>query len=164
MLTNPWTLNDTCFSSVIYAFTVLENGRKRIVFNGKLLWKQCFVTGKTPVNNGIQTVFPSVNRTLNTRKTVVFVELTMEENCWIMERILQFAASKTPGERWIFFSENVRKCVNNAAFSNIHNLFSERVNTIFFAVKDIKKPSQSKHDCHCERPLLSSMLHGTQLL
>ena len=88
----------------------------------------------------------------------------MEENCWIMERILQFAASKTPGERWIFFSENVRKCVNNAAFSNIHNLFSERVNTIFFAVKDIKKPSQSKHDCHCERPLLSSMLHGTQLL
>ena len=126
--------------------------------------KTCFVTGKTPVNNGIQTVFPSVNRTLNTRKTIVFVELTMEENCWIMERILQFAASKTPGERWIFFSENVRKCVNNAAFSNIHNLFSERVNTIFFAVKDIKKPSQSKHDCHCERPLLSSMLHGTQLL
>ena len=58
----------------------------------------------------------------------------MEENCWIMERILQFADSKTTGERWIFFSENVRKCVNNAAFSNIHNLFSERVNTTFFAV------------------------------
>ena len=51
-----------------------------------------------------------------------------------MERILQFADSKTTGERWIFFSENVRKCVNNAAFSNIHNLFSERVNTTFFAV------------------------------
>ena len=58
----------------------------------------------------------------------------MEENCWIMERILQFADSKTTGERWIFFSENVRKCVDNAAFSNIHNLFSERVNTTFFAV------------------------------
>ena len=52
-----------------------------------------------------------------------------------MERILQFADSKTTGERWIFFSENVRKCVNNAAFSNIHNLFSERVNTTFFAVQ-----------------------------
>ena len=51
-----------------------------------------------------------------------------------MERILQFADSKTTGERWIFFSENVRKCVDNAAFSNIHNLFSERVNTTFFAV------------------------------
>ena len=51
-----------------------------------------------------------------------------------MERILQFADSKTTGERWIFFSENVRKWVNNAAFSNIHNLFSERVNTTFFAV------------------------------
>ena len=53
-----------------------------------------------------------------------------------MERILQFADSKTTGERWIFFSENVRKWVNNAAFSNIHNLFSERVNTTFFAVND----------------------------
>ena len=53
-----------------------------------------------------------------------------------MERILQFADSKTTGERWIFFSENVRKCVNNAAFSNIHNLFSERVNTTFFAVNN----------------------------
>ena len=52
-----------------------------------------------------------------------------------MERILQFADSKTTGERWIFFSENVRKWVNNAAFSNIHNLFSERVNTTFFAVQ-----------------------------
>ena len=59
-----------------------------------------FVTGKTPVNNGIQTVFPSVNRTLNTRKKIVFVELTVEENCWIMERILQFADSKTTGERF----------------------------------------------------------------
>ena len=62
----------------------------------------------------------------------------MEENCWIMERILQFADSKTTGERWIFFSENVRKCVNNAAFSNIHNLFSERVNTTFFAVLEMR--------------------------
>ena len=53
-----------------------------------------------------------------------------------MERILQFADSKTTGERWIFFLENVRKCVNNAAFSNIHNLFSERANTTFFAVVD----------------------------
>ena len=140
MLTNPWTLNDTCFSSVIYAFTVLENGRKRIVFNGKLLWKQCFVTGKTPVNNGIQTVFPSVNRTLNTRKTIVFVELTMEENCWIMERILQFAASKTPGERWIFFSENVRKCVNNAAFSNIHNCFPNGWTPYFLQWRISKSP------------------------
>ena len=138
MLTYPWTLDDTWFSSVIYALTVLENGRKRIVFNGKRLWKQCFVTGKTPVNNGIQTVFPSVNRTLNTKKTIVFIEFTVEENCWIMERILQFADSKTTGERWIFFSENVRKCVNNAAFWNIHNLFSERVNTTFFAVRSFK--------------------------
>ena len=49
-----------------------------------------------------------------------------------MERILQFADSKTTEKLWIFFSENVRKYVNNAAFSNIYNLFSERVNTIFF--------------------------------
>ena len=55
-----------------------------------------------------------------------------------MERILQFADSKTTGERWIFFSENVRKCVNNAAFSIIHNWFSERVNTTFFAVLALK--------------------------
>ena len=87
MLTGPWTLDDTWFSSVFYAFTVLENGRKRIVFVVKLLWKQCFVTGKTTVNNKIQTVFPSFNRALNTRKTVVFVELTSRENCTIMERI-----------------------------------------------------------------------------
>ena len=49
-----------------------------------------------------------------------------------MERILQFADSKTTEKLWIFFSENVRKYVNNAAFSNICNLFSEPVNTIFF--------------------------------
>ena len=49
-----------------------------------------------------------------------------------MERILQFADSKTTEKLWIFFSENVRKYVSNAAFSNIYNLFSERVNTIFF--------------------------------
>ena len=42
---------------------------------------------KTTVNNKIQTVFPSFNRALNTRKTVVFVELTSRENCTIMERI-----------------------------------------------------------------------------
>ena len=51
-----------------------------------------------------------------------------------MERILQFAESKTTGKLWIFWSENVRKCVSNAAFSNIHDLFSKRVNTIYFAV------------------------------
>ena len=49
-----------------------------------------------------------------------------------MERILQFADSKTTEKLWIFFSENDRKYVNNAAFSNIYNMFSERVNTIFF--------------------------------
>ena len=41
-----------------------------------------------------------------------------------MERILQFADSKTTEKLWIFFSENVRKNVNNAVFSNIYNLFS----------------------------------------
>lgn len=51
-----------------------------------------------------------------------------------MERILQFAESKTTGKLWIFWSENVRKWVSNAAFSNIHDLFSKRVNTIYFAV------------------------------
>ena len=62
-------------------------------------------------------------------------ELIVKENYWIMERMLQFAYWKTTGKLQIFFSENVRKCVNNALFSNIHKLFSERVNTIFFAVK-----------------------------
>ena len=49
-----------------------------------------------------------------------------------MERILQFADSKTTEKLWIFFLENVRKYVNNAAFSNIYNLFSEQENTKFF--------------------------------
>ena len=82
----------------------------------------------------IRTVFPSVNRALSSRKTIVSLEFTVEESCWIMERILQFAESKTTGKLWIFWSENVRKCVNYAAFSNIHDLFSKRVNTIYFAV------------------------------
>ena len=84
--------------------------------------------------NEIRTVFPSVNRAPSSRKTIVSVEFTVEESCWIMERILQFAESKTTGKLWIFWSENVRKCVSNAAFSNIHDLFSKRVNTIYFAV------------------------------
>ena len=83
--------------------------------------KTMFCNWKNTVNNEIQTVFPSVHRSLNTRKTIVFEELTVEENCWIMEQNLQFADSKTTGEGWIFFSGNVRKCVNNAAFSNSHN-------------------------------------------
>ena len=101
--------------------------------------KTMFCYWKTPINNKIQTVFPSVNRALNTRKTVVFVELTVKENCWIMERILQFAYSTTTGKLWIFFSENVGKCVNNTACSNIHNLFSKRVNAICFAVFSIPR-------------------------
>ena len=36
MLTGPWTLDDTWFSRVFYAFTVLENGRKCIAFDVKL--------------------------------------------------------------------------------------------------------------------------------
>ena len=129
MLTDPWTLGDTWFSSVFYAFTVLEMEESALSSV-----KTMFCYWKTLVNNEIQTVFPFVNRTLNSRKTVVFLELTVKENCQIMERILQFADSKTTRKRWIFFSENIRKCVNNAAFSNLHNLFSERVNTTFFAV------------------------------
>ena len=77
----------------------------------------------------------------------------MEENCWIMERILQFADSKTTGERWIFFSENVRKCVNNAAFSNVHNLFSERANTTFFAVN--RKWKNSAKNCRAFNSFVS---------
>ena len=57
----------------------------------------------------IQTVFPSANRILNTRKTIVFIELAVKENCWIMKRTLEFADSKATGKRWIFLSENVRK-------------------------------------------------------
>ena len=40
--------------------------------------KTRFCYWKTPINNKIQTVFPSLNRALNTRKTVVFVELTVK--------------------------------------------------------------------------------------
>ena len=53
----------------------------------KTFVKTMFCYWKTTVNNKIQTVFPSFNRALNTRKTVVFVELTSRENCTIMERI-----------------------------------------------------------------------------
>ena len=49
-----------------------------------------------------------------------------------MERILQFADSKTKRQLWIFLSEKFRKCVNDAVFPNIQNAFSERVKTIFF--------------------------------
>ena len=49
-----------------------------------------------------------------------------------MERILQFADSKTKRQLWIFLSEKFRKCVNDAVFPNIQNAFSERVNSIFF--------------------------------
>ena len=83
----------------------------------------------------IQTVFPSANRILNTRKTIVFIELAVKENCWIMKRTLEFADSKATGKRWIFLSENVRKMLEKFAFSNIQNLFSEPVNTICFAIK-----------------------------
>ena len=96
--------------------------------------KTMFWYWKTTVNNKIQTVFPSFNRALNTRKTVVFVELTSRENCTIMERIPDSLTRQQRGNSGFSFSENVRKCVNNAAFSNSRNLFSERVNTIFFAV------------------------------
>ena len=51
-----------------------------------------------------------------------------------MERILQFADSKTKRQLWIFLSEKFRKCVNDAVFPNIQNAFSERVKTIFFEV------------------------------
>ena len=71
--------------------------------------KTMFCSWKTPINNKIQTVFPSLNRALNTRKTVVFVELTVKENCSIMERILQFADSTTTGKLWIFFFGKYQK-------------------------------------------------------
>ena len=71
--------------------------------------KTMFCYWKTPINNKIQTVFPSLNRALNTRKTVVFVELTVKENCSIMERILQFADSTTTGKLWIFFFGKYQK-------------------------------------------------------
>ena len=47
----------------------------------------------------------------------------------------RFRVLKRNGKTLIFSSENVRKCVNKAAFSNIQNLFSEAVNTICFAMK-----------------------------
>ena len=71
--------------------------------------KTMFCYWKKPINNKTQTVFPSLNRALNTRKAVVFVELTVKENCSIMERILQFADSTTTGKLWIFFFRKYQK-------------------------------------------------------
>ena len=48
--------------------------------------KTMFCYWKTPVvNNEIQTIFLSANHALNIEKTIVFQELTVEENCSIME-------------------------------------------------------------------------------
>ena len=41
--------------------------------------------------------------------------------------------------------ENVRKCLNNAAFSNIQKLFSEPVNTIWFAMKHTQSNEINKY-------------------
>ena len=40
--------------------------------------KTMFCYWKTPVNNEIQTVFSSINRALNTKETIVFLELTVK--------------------------------------------------------------------------------------
>ena len=106
MLTGPWTLVNTWFQ----AFSSVHCPRKwkkTYCIRRKTSVKTMFCCWKTPVNNKIQTVFPSFNRALNTRKTVVFVELTVKENCSIMERILQCAGSITTGKLQIFF---FRKC------------------------------------------------------
>ena len=100
----------------------------------KTFVKTMFCYWKTTVNNKIQTVFPSFNRALNTRKTVVFRRVNFEGKLHDNGTNTRFADSTTTGNSGFSFSENVRKCVNNAAFSNSRNLFSERVNTIFFAV------------------------------
>ena len=52
-----------------------------------------------------------------------------------MERILQFADSKTKRQLWIFLSEKFRKCVNDAVFANIQNAFFRTgENNLFFEV------------------------------
>ena len=63
--------------------------------------------------------FPIWHRILNTRKTTVFVELTVKENCWIMERIIQFADSKATGKRWFSCRKMSEKYINNVMQTGI---------------------------------------------
>ena len=63
-----------------------------------------------------------------------FQELTVKENCRIMERILAFSGQKTLGKRRIIRLQNTGKCMQNTAFS-VSSLFIFRtVNAMFFAV------------------------------
>ena len=83
----------------------------------------------------IQTVFPSANRILNTRKTIVFIELAVKENCWIMKEHSNSPTRKQRVNVGFSCRKMSEKCLKNSAFSNIQNLFSEPVNTICFAIK-----------------------------
>ena len=93
-----------------------------------------FCNWKTPVNNGIQTVYRALTALLTPGKQAFFLALTEKENCRIMERILEFADQKTTRKFRIFRLQNAGECLKNAAFSLIRSSFSERVNTTFLAV------------------------------
>ena len=95
--TNPWTLDDTWLSSVIYAFSCPRKMEGNALSFTENLCESNFVLLENTNKQRIPTVFPSVNRTLK------------KENFWIMERITQFVDSKITGKLWILLSGNIRK-------------------------------------------------------
>ena len=103
----------------------------------KTSFKAVFYYWKTPVSNEYKPFFhltpPSQHQENNSFRRVNCQGKLLDNGTNTPIRRLE-----SNGKTLIFLSENVRKCMNNAAFSNIQNLFPEPVNTICFVWSEYK--------------------------